>query len=339
MIDLDGRVVNSNSLYKSSGGNRFDNALYTGQIIGKKYVNEIGSIGKKRVEYSAILFTSRQNIILNGCRMVDTFGSENNFNEVIVGGDDDKTASTRAIKNNETNIRGASSLELRNGAIVLISFLEGNRNKPIILGCLQHPSIDPISETNLSKFSSVGSSKSRDVYLDFLPLDKPGAYNTDGERILGEYNGVRWNINKEGEFTLYWQGLKDDLGLPKDATHEKHPTVLKINKDGEFLILDRLDQEIKISNKTGKILISDGNINPSKIEIDRINQAITLSAQEDANLHSENNLNITTKSQSSQINGDCKESIGGAWTVNVTGNASIKSTGTLTLQGARVKIN
>ena len=133
--------------------------------------------------------------------------------------------------------------------------------------------INPLPTTTTT--TSTSASSSSDTATD-----------NDGQRILGEFNGFRWNINPLGEFTAVFQGLKDDKGNIPNT--DIQPTIMKFNKDGEFFIIDNLDQEIKISRKDWQITISDGQKIPNKITIDRLFNRITIESPLDVQVISPN---------------------------------------------------
>jgi len=240
--------------------------LLVGQIVNVLYTDSPDNYSKQHVEYD-ILINDHDiaDVRYTNCRALDTFGDDNNFEEKVL---QPITDGKRGDKSDNEDY------QYKNGAMVLVGFIDGHKHSPVILGGLQHPSINP----RLNEASAVASkSSSIDDRLKELPQLQPGAESSpdnDGQRILGEYNGLRWNINKHGELTIVFQGAKDEKGNLKDASAQ--PTIVKINKDGEIFIIDNLDQEIKISRVDQKITINDGQDEPNIITIDRANNKINV---------------------------------------------------------------
>ena len=277
----DGAIINSNLGVQQSNRSvqhYFSNAskIYVGQIKAVSFTDAPDNISKRFVEYSIqVSEDSATTSLYHSCRALDSFGDNNNFAERIY----QPITEGKQGKKDDKEI-----FVYKNGAMVLVSFIGGNRQSPFILGALQHPSIglEKIT-TEVSEFIPTGSSKSRDQRLTKLCTVVAGSKESDtdngGQRILGEYQGLRWNINKDGELTILYQGPKNSTGTL--LAPETQPTVIKINKDGEILFIDNLDQEIKISRKDQKILISSGNSTPDVIEIDRANKNIRLDCGND----------------------------------------------------------
>ena len=273
----DGSILNSNLGSCSVApdiSSEFYNAdkIILGQVVDVLYTDNKDNISKRYVEYRVRICEDCNESLIRNCRTMDSYGDQNDFQEHVY----------QPITNGSTD--GTEPFLIKNGAIVIVGFIDGNKDSPVILGALQHPAIgNAKTNTEISEFTPVGSSKSRDPRLSKLPTVIPGSKEKDvengGQRILGEFQGLRWNINKDGELTILYQGPKDEQG--KLTTPETQPTVIKINKDGEILFIDNLDQEIKISRKDQKILISSGNSTPDVIEIDRANKNIRLDCGND----------------------------------------------------------
>jgi hypothetical protein len=252
-----------------------------GQVVRVLYINDKDNRSQKYIEYDVLL--SDDNITLSryrNCRCIDSFGSENNFNEKVL---QPVTEAKQGTKKDDT-----VTYAHKNGALVLVAFIGAHKNSPVILGGLQHPGINLI-QASPSVGQIASSSPSIDDRLKELPTLTPGskappaqsqnatsvgATDNDGQRILGEFNGVRWNVNPLGELTIVFQGLKNTKGNLTAPTLQ--PTIIKINKDGEFFVIDNLDQEIKISRKDEAITITDGKVDPNIITIDRKNDHITV---------------------------------------------------------------
>ena len=247
--------------------------IYIGQITEVFYTDDKSSISKRYVEYSVQVSEDDTTSLFRNCRALDSFGGVNNFQEHIY---QKTTEGFRQTPNDK------EAFIYKEGALVIVGFIGGDKDSPVILGAIQHPYTGIFGLSNgVSKFVSVGSSKSRDSSLQKLPTVISGSSGEDadngGQRILGEFQGLRWNINKDGELTIVYQGPKNAKGLLTKSAVQ--PTIIKINKDGEIFLIDNLDQEIKISRKDQKIYISSGNKKPDFIEIVRSTKDITASCQ------------------------------------------------------------
>ena len=247
-----------------------DSVLRIGQIIDVLYVNDPRNISRRSVEYNVLVNENNQSVLIyKNCRTIDGFGNDINFKETVLN-------PTTAGKKGAPDLK--EQFPYKNGAMVIVGFINDFKESGVILACIQHPYINTTKLTN-NVTELVSYSPSIDESLRELPTLQPGSKSANqgsnqGQRILGEFNGVRWNINQEGEFTVIFQGVKDTSGNINDPS--KQPTILKINKEGEFFIIDNLDQEIKISRKDEAITITDGKVDPNVITIDRKNDHITV---------------------------------------------------------------
>jgi len=302
---FDGTIVDSNltfsTVVENYAGMFGKLRLQVGQVVEVIPIDDQRNRSGKFQEYNVLVTESQVTTAkYRNCKYIDSFGSENNFQEAVLNPITDGKRGQKG--DNERMI-------FKNGSIVIIGCIEGNKEGATILGCLQHPGINLERLTsNVVKFAGTGSSSSRDDRLQELPTLNPGVRKKDGQRVLGEYNGIRWNINKEGELTIVFQGIKDCKGAIIDPAPQ--PTVLKFNKDGEFFVIDNLDQEIKISRKDQKILISSGNNPADFIEIDRANQNITTQMSKDE-------IHTIGQDKRVTIDRDELEDIKGASTTNI----------------------
>ena len=328
----DGSIINSNlgsEPCSPSVQNEFFNVtkIYVGQIQDILYTDNNNNRSKRYVEYTVQV--SEDGIttsLYRNCRALDSYGDMNNFNERVY---QSVTDGSRGKKDDK------EIYVYKNGAIVIVGFIGGSRNSPFILGSFQHPSIGlQKTTTEVPEFTQVGSSTSRDSRLEKLPTVISGSKEKDaengGQRILGEFQGLRWNINKDGELTILYQGPKDAKG--QLTSNETQPTTIKINKDGEIFFIDNLDQEIKISRKDKKILISSGNIDPDFIEIDRTKKNITLDMSNDE-IHNIDHDRVVN------IKNNQTESITGASTTSIRKNKRTKIGGSREDQVSKDHIN
>lgn len=270
-------------------------AIRVGQIIRVLPIDAEANVSRKLVEYDVEVSMGVNAIIYKNVVMAEDFGSETNFNETV-------------LTPNASN--GDFVSELRSGSQVILACVEGNADRAIIIKALQHSHIRSTgSKTPVPKLADVSSSI--DDRLEELPTLQPGASKADGQRMLGEFVGVRWNINKDGELTILVQGPKDDKGkLASDVG----TSVLKFNKDGEILMLDPLGQELLISAAKKEVKLSSGD--GDTITIDRAAHKISVVAK-----------------------GDQGQTVGKNWTVNVGGNALIEAKGNVEVKGLLISLN
>jgi hypothetical protein len=145
----------------------------------------------------------------------------------------------------EKKLRGPTKKDFKNklesdnqdASLVLLLCLDGISEKGIIIGGLPHPK----RKTTLTKNA--------------------------GEHLEGEYNGINWQINKDGEFTLTFKSPSDNSG--KYANSSYGGSFIKISKDGS-------------------IEVSDGNT--EKIKIDKTNETISIESNKDLSITSGNNV-------------------------------------------------
>jgi hypothetical protein len=150
----------------------------------------------------------------------------------------------------------------RVGDRVYIAFINGDMSRPVIIGNAQHP----------NQIDEFGGEKHSDV--------KPQA--------IFQYNGMRFTVDKDGQFTLMHKGLpkiksKPGAGVKSSAggglsakssttasepksdavefpKQEEERTVLEFLKEGTFRVRDSEGQIIEIDRKKKRIHISNNNI-------------------------------------------------------------------------------
>jgi hypothetical protein len=133
------------------------------------------------------------------------------------------------------------------------------------------------------------------VILGAYPNDSKrvkSASSKDGDRILGEYNGVRWNINNDGELTISYLGGKRTKDIktnhPKTERSNTAPSMIKIDKVGNIKISQleateslpnfstnteitgRIINEILMDRVLNKVIINSENIELGDATLERI---------------------------------------------------------------------
>jgi len=142
-------------------------------------------------------------------------------------------------KGEPTNFKG------QNGAIVLVLCLDALTEKALIIGSLTHP-------------------------------DRPTNLVDTGPLLVGQFNGVKININEDGSCSLIFQGATDTNGKILDPNQGN--TEIQIATDGSFQVdhrnttfrLDRngttsltTTSDINVTTSTGNVnlVVSQGNVN------------------------------------------------------------------------------
>jgi hypothetical protein len=297
----DGTVIDTPVLNSNPQVGQNDSFLKLGQIMKVNFTDQNDS--RTYVEYDVLVNEGRTvNVMYKHVRALDEFGDANNFTETVLA------PHPATVKKDQAN------MSLKIGSWVLLGCLYGRKNQAVILKAIQNPTIRSIMKTTpVEEANGAGNSPERDAEIQELPTLLPGASSDEGQRMLGEFVGVRWNINKAGELTIMVQGPKDDKGK---LTSDAGPTLLKFNKDGEFLVLDDTDQQILVSPK--KKIIKLTNNNGEFIEIDSNAKAINISSSQDTNLESGGDTN-------QDVSGNLNNTVKGNWQINVTGIATIQA--------------
>ena len=139
-------------------------------------------------------------------------------------------------------VKNSGSVKNQTGSIVLLLCLDGNAEKAVIIGSIAHPG----RKTSLTKEA--------------------------GHHMEGEFNGVNWKVNKDGELTITYRSKTDGEGKPADE-----------EAGGTFVKVD----------KTGSVDINTGE-DKNYIRIDKPNSDIGLQADE--------NIGLTTKNKNIGFN-------------------------------------
>jgi hypothetical protein len=134
------------------------------------------------------------------------------------------TAKLRPTKD-EVKTKKQATPQDQNGAIVLLLCLKGKSEQGVILKSLGHPN----KKTPLTKEA--------------------------GLHMEGEYNGVNWQVNKDGELTVTFKtpSTINDEGSVEYLDEEIGGTFVKIDKEGSVEISDSKAESIKI-NKTDQTI-------------------------------------------------------------------------------------
>lgn len=184
-------------------------------------------------------------------------------------------------------------------------------------------------------------------------VGSPAYTSADGQFYDFNFNGINYNINKDGEWTVTFNSPIDEDGNKANA--DAAGTMMKIDKDGRAIISDNQSQSWTIdrvaktstwTNGSESITIDKGNKSVALVSGGGMAQtsqkamsmtsqdAVNVKSQKDMTLDSSNNLNV----QSSQ---NMAQKSGAGWTVQAAGdvmvqaggNAMIQASGTAQLEG------
>lgn len=170
-------------------------------------------------------------------------------------------------------VQDSASTKEQEGSMVLLLCLDGNAEKAVIIGQMQN--------------------SSRKVSLN----------EEAGHHGEGEFNGIRYVVNKDGAFTLTFKGATDNDGKPKDAAIGG--SQIKIEKDGSFEVNDAaMSGELKAGNRKPKegeeaateeeAAAGDGIVN-EKFRMDRAKMTIDVESRKAMSLKTDDEINITSK--------------------------------------------
>lgn len=204
-----------------------------GQVEKIHFVDDQSNISKTFIEYDVSVRDAKGGqSTLRNVRKADTLGGANDYDQMIL------EANEFASKG---KLETANFFKNKNGTTVLIMFIDGSKDKPVILMALQHPT-------------------------------KKGTKRAEGVNRKGEYRGIQWELNKDGELIITQQGPRGADGKLKVS--DKVLTVVKFDKDGNLIINDKATNQIKLNNTDVKVEIQSDS-KGTKLELDGKNDKIT----------------------------------------------------------------
>lgn len=175
------------------------------------------------------------------------------------------------------------------------------------------------------------------IVSGFSHPDNPKYKKADGQFYDFNFNGINYNINKDGEMTITFNS---PLDKKKNKKNEKAAgTQLKIDKEGrikisdnegQFWQLDRVDQKSTWSNGAESIIIDKKNKQVQLISSGEMSQTskqkmsmasdddLIMSSKKDTALTADANMKLESKSNMNQKSG-------GNWEVKATGNVMINA--------------
>jgi len=182
----------------------------------------------------------------------------------------------------KTKSRG--SFKEETGSIVLILCVDSSSEKAIILKSMQNPSKQVLTKEK-------------------------------GHHLEGEYNGINYVINKDGEFTVTFRSATNDDGTAKDE-----------EAGGSFIKLD----------KTGSIELNDNKT--ESIKIDKTAQTISIKSEKDTSIVTNSNFNLTSKNNTNIKAMDLIANAEGRISLSAKSPSAFKCDAELTFEAPTVKI-
>lgn len=178
--------------------------------------------------------------------------------------------------------------------------------------------------------------------------DGPKYTSEDGQFYDFNFNGINYNINKDGEWTVTFNSPIDVDGKKKNEAAAG--TIVKIDKEGrvkisdnegQFWQIDRVAKTSTWSNGAESIVIDKGSKSVSLTSSGEMSSksekamsmassdAVNMSSKSDTAIDSGANLNMSSKSNMQQTSG-------AAWQVKATGDVMVQAGGNLMMQGGNI---
>lgn len=174
-----------------------------------------------------------------------------------------------------------------NGSIVLLLCLHGSQDNGIIIGALQHPK----RKSTLTKEKE--------------------------QHLEGEFNGLNWQINKDGELVLTYKSATNNDGEPQNE--EAGGTFLKIDKDGSVSVdTGEASEQILIDKPSKDIKVTAGN-------------NVNVKAAKDGTLETGANLTAT-------VGGDLVAEATGRAAITAGSNFEVEAASNVTIQGQSIDL-
>jgi hypothetical protein len=199
--------------------------LLEGQVLKVHYADDATNRSKLYIEYDVLARDSKGgSVTYKNCRSALDLSGFNDYSETV-------------IEPNEVALQGkletANFAANMNGSMVILAFLDGSLDKPIIIGGFPH-------------------------------RKNTGAKKADGLRHKHEKRGIEVEINKDGEYILTQKGVRSPDGKIATAidtsikfTKDKK-LVTTVFKDAIVQTIDGAAEKMDIKFKSGLKLEYDG---------------------------------------------------------------------------------
>lgn len=167
-----------------------------------------------------------------------------------------------------------SDYSCKAGDTVIVAFLNGDPREGVILGGIFHPG------------------RKTELKIE------------DGPQYQSEFNGIKKNINKDGEYTITFKGQPTNLSILNDLPNNTAPvpkydlevgtTFLKFDKTGSFEVNDnatKLLQNFRIDKPKGTITLNSGKV---MVKMTKEGEKIDVKSKEHSTI-SDNTITKKTK--------------------------------------------
>lgn len=226
----------------------------------------------------------RTSTIYKNCISIDSFGGIADFFQM-------RRRPSSAPKKVELSgsIRQDNKDQKNDGSMVLVLCLDGSSEQGIIIGALAHPHKIPVLSEDL------------------------------GHHAEGEFNGLNWQVNKDGELTITFNSATDNEGNPSDET--AGGTYIKIDKDGSVDLNTNQDEKTALLvDKPNKNVTIDAGSN------------VEANAKADVSLNADSNINLKAMADLlADAQGNCL--------VNSVNQINMTAGGQMSLSGQVVNID
>lgn len=212
------------------------------------------------------------------------------------------------VKSEPTD-KQSTKLDIDDGSYVLMLCIDGTSGRGVILGALPHH----------NRKSTLPKAKAK--------------------HLEGEYNGLRIQINDNGELTLTFKGKTDTKGVP--TTPAKGGSQIRMEVDGSVEINDRdLDGALLAGNdKKAAENTAKAAEDYDKIRIDKTAKSITVKSRGDYNQTTGGNSTNTITGNSTQSMKDLLMDCTGKAAISSGSTFDIKATGAFGLKAASAKFD
>src|SRR5690606_31845333 len=138
------------------------------------------------------------------------------------------------------------------------------------------------------------------VIVGFMPNPNKRITLSDLEKnhAEGEFNGLKFEINNDGAFTLTYRSATEDDGTPKDL--KAGGTQVKIEKDGSFVVHNdilrgELAQSNLASEKVKQAEATPAGIQFESIRLDKTKKTIDIQSRDNMSQTTDKSFNMTAK--------------------------------------------
>ena len=235
-------------------------SLKVGQIEESFCIDTDGNVRKSRTEYDVLVNES----------LGDNSTSQMMYRRVVSKDLFGGIADFFQFTYRKNKVDEGRDTPFRNGSLVLLLCLNGSAEDAVIIGGLKHP--DNANECT----------------------------EDEGHNLKFEFNGINFEIDKDGAMTLLFRGPTDADGKVLDGFEESGGTTIKIEKDGSYEV------------NTGE------DANPTKLRLDKTDKTVELISENGQSF-------ITMEKYTVEAKKDISLTTGAALAIEATGAATFKA--------------